>query len=67
MKSNAVKIGYLVAAFICFAVGVAGVILPLLPGIPFLFLGMYCLSRGSRKMHRWILDLPGIKALKRKR
>ena len=38
------------------AVGVAGVVLPLLPGTIFLLLASVCYLRGSERLYRWLID-----------
>lgn len=40
------------------AIGVAGVILPLLPGTVFLLLASLCYVRGSERLHRWLTNHP---------
>lgn len=44
------------AGTIFLAVGVAGVVLPLLPGTIFLLLASVCYLRGSERLYRWLID-----------
>lgn len=38
------------------ALGAVGVVLPLVPTVPFLLLAAYCFSRSSERLHAWIVD-----------
>ena len=52
------KIGLQVFGFVCLAVGVAGVILPGLPGTVFLIIALWAFSRSSHRVHLWLYSHP---------
>lgn len=52
------KIILLIAGFISLGLGMIGIVIPVLPTTPFLLLAVYCFSKSSKKMLRWILNIP---------
>lgn len=42
----------------CLLFGMVGIVVPLLPTTPFLILAAYFFSRGSRRMHHWLMNHP---------
>ncbi len=49
---------WLAAGAACLLLGVAGLVLPLLPGVPFLLLAAFCFSRGSPRWEAWLVAHP---------
>ena len=43
------------AGTVFLTIGIAGVVLPLLPGTVFLFLASVCYIRGSERLYRWLM------------
>lgn len=44
------------AGVILTGVGIAGIVLPLLPGMPFLILAAACFARSNRRLYNWLLN-----------
>jgi uncharacterized membrane protein YbaN (DUF454 family) len=40
---------------LCVGIGIVGIFLPLLPTTPFLLLAAFLYSRGSKRLHGWLL------------
>lgn len=55
---GAAKLGLQVFGFVCLAVGIAGVILPGLPGTVFLIIALWAFSRSSHRVHLWLYSHP---------
>jgi uncharacterized protein len=47
-----------VLGLICVALAVIGVVLPLLPTVPFLLLAAFLFARSSSRLHSWLLSHP---------
>lgn len=47
-----------IAGTIFLAIGIAGIILPLMPGTVFLLIASFCYLRGSKRLHRWLMSHP---------
>ena len=49
---------WLVLGWISLIIGVIGIFVPLLPTTPLILLAAYCFSRGSEKVHHWLITRP---------
>ena len=51
-----VRYVFLALGAITFALGTAGIVLPLLPTVPLYMLALFCLARGSERLHKMFLE-----------
>ncbi|MCB0417030.1 MAG: YbaN family protein [Bdellovibrionaceae bacterium] len=47
---------YVIAGTVFLVIGLIGIFVPLLPTTPFLLLTAFFYSKGSRRLHRWLLQ-----------
>ena len=55
---GATSILWRLAGGLALALGILGIPLPLLPTTPFLLLAAFCFSRGSPRLHNWLVSHP---------
>ena len=53
-----VRLLYIATAWLALLLALAGALLPLIPGTPFLLLAVWAAARGSRRLHDWIHAQP---------
>ncbi|MDH4467452.1 MAG: YbaN family protein [Bacteriovoracaceae bacterium] len=51
---------FLVLGITSLILGILGVLLPVLPGTPFLLLAGYFFANSSNKIYQWMLKIPGV-------
>ncbi|MGI2066561.1 YbaN family protein [Shewanella sp. MF08487] len=55
----AIKRGlFLLLGLIALALGLLGIVLPLLPTVPFILLAAFCFARSSERLHYWLMTHP---------
>lgn len=52
-KKNPLRIFWIGLGFICLGLGTVGVVLPILPTVPFYMATVFCFAKSSRKLHDW--------------
>lgn len=52
------RIFWLILGVLSLALGVVGVVLPLLPTVPFMLLAAFCFARSSDRLHDWLISHP---------
>lgn len=55
-RNVVVRYVFLTIGAISFSLGTAGIVLPLLPTVPFYMLTLFCLARGSERFHKMFLE-----------
>ncbi len=58
MKGRMKRITALVLAYLCLALAIIGLYLPVWPTVPFLLLSAWFSARGSERLHRWLYSHP---------
>ncbi len=52
------RIVLIIVGMLSLTLGIIGIFLPLLPTVPFVLLAAACFSRGSKRMHGWLVRMP---------
>ena len=55
MKKNPLKVLWLVIGFLCLVLGTIGVVLPILPTVPFYMATLFCFAKSSKRLHDWFM------------
>jgi len=50
------RLFWVISGLLSLGLGVVGVVLPLLPTVPFILLAGFCFARSSERLHGWLLE-----------
>ena len=56
MKKNPLKLLWLLLGLVCLGLGCVGVVLPIIPSVPFFLVTVFCFAKSSKKLHDWFLS-----------
>lgn len=52
---NTFRILWLILGFLCLGLGTVGIVLPILPTVPFYMATLFCFAKSSERLHRWFM------------
>ncbi|MDE6851141.1 MAG: YbaN family protein [Lachnospiraceae bacterium] len=50
------KIVWVILGFLCLGLGTVGVVLPILPTVPFYMATVFCFAKSSARLHGWFIS-----------
>lgn len=53
---NPLKIVWIAFGFLCLGLGTVGVVLPILPTVPFYMATVFCFAKSSARLHQWFVN-----------
>ena len=53
---NSLKVIWTVLGFLCLGFGTIGIVLPILPTVPFYMATLFCFAKSSKKLHDWFVE-----------
>lgn len=56
MKKSPLKIFWLLLGLLCLGLGTIGVVLPILPTVPFYMATVFCFAKSSQRLHDWFIS-----------
>lgn len=49
------RVVWILLGFLCMGLGTIGVLLPILPTVPFYMVTLFCFTRSSKRLHDWFV------------
>ncbi len=54
-KKNPFRILWIALGFLCLGLGSIGILLPILPTVPFYLATVFCFAKSSKRLHDWFM------------
>lgn len=54
-KKNPLRVFWIILGFICLGLGSVGIVLPILPTVPFYMATVFCFAKSSKRLHDWFV------------
>ena len=54
-NKNPFRIFWIILGFLCLGLGTAGIVLPVLPTVPFFMATVFCFAKSSKRLHDWFI------------
>ncbi|GLG89946.1 YbaN family protein [Sellimonas catena] len=54
-NKNPFRIFWIILGFLCLGLGTAGIVLPVLPTVPFFMATVFCFAKSSKHLHDWFV------------
>ena len=54
-NKNPFRIFWIILGFLCLGLGTAGIVLPVLPTVPFFMDTVFCFAKSSKRLHDWFV------------
>lgn len=55
-NKNPFRIFWIILGFLCLGLGTAGIVLPVLPTVPFFMATVFCFAKSSKRLHDWFVE-----------
>lgn len=54
-NKNPLRIFWMLLGFLCLGLGIVGIVLPILPTVPFFMATVFCFAKSSKRLHDWFI------------